>query len=109
MPSYEMPSDGLPARSPGQPSSPAATFGAQIPAGSVRPGDRRRNPQWRARLELRARAEFSEMPGLHLTVVQAQRLFGLRGDICQRILDALVREGFLTRMDHGAYVRRDQH
>lgn len=49
------------------------------------------------------------MPGLHLTVVQAQRLFGLRSDICRRILDTLVREGFLAEVAPCTYARRDPH
>lgn len=69
--------------------------------------DRRRNPDWRARLEARVRAEFTEMPGMHLSVLQAQRLFGLRRDICERILDTLVREGCLCTPAAGIYCRRD--
>ena len=109
MPSYEMPPGHPHTFSPGQPSSTVAPFGAPLPATSPRPGDRRRSPQWRARLEQRARAEFTEMPGLHLTIVQAQRLFGLRSDICRRILDTLVREGFLAEVAPGTYGRRDPH
>ena len=50
----------------------------------------------RERLIRRVRGEFFEMPCLHLTKAQAQRLFGLRPDICQRILDALMAEGTIA-------------
>jgi hypothetical protein len=105
MASHKAPAGGASVAWPSQPS----TITTPIIAPPVRPGDRRRNPQWRARLEQRARAEFAEMPGLHLSMLQAQRLFGLRADICQRILDTLVREGFLAVVAPGVYARRDQH
>ena len=69
------------------------------------PAERRRNPLWRARLVDRARAEFLELPGMYLTLPQAQRLFGLRRDICQRVLETLVHEGFLHAPDPGVYTR----
>jgi hypothetical protein len=43
----------------------------------------------------RVRAEFDELRGLKLTFAQVRRLFGLRDDVCQRVLDTLMREGFL--------------
>jgi hypothetical protein len=48
---------------------------------------------------LRAKAEYTEMPGLRLTVPQASRLFDVRPDACAQLLDDLVREGFLARRD----------
>jgi len=57
-------------------------------------GDRR-NPATRDALLARVCAEFHEMPGMRLTAGQARRLFGLRSDVCQRILTALVRQGSL--------------
>ena len=36
------------------------------------------------------------MPGMRLTAGQARRLFGLRSDVCQRILQALVQQGSLS-------------
>ena len=56
----------------------------------VRPD--RRDHASREQLLRRVRAEFSEMPCLRLTPAQARRLFGLRPDICDRVLDELVRE-----------------
>ena len=58
-------------------------------------GDRR-TPAARAALLARVSAEFQEMPCMRLTAAQARRLFGLRPDVCQRILTALVRQGFLS-------------
>lgn len=54
------------------------------------PRDRR---DYASRDELlnRIRAEFEEMPSLRLTPAQARRLFGLRCDICDRVLRTLVR------------------
>ena len=40
--------------------------------------------------------EYRDMPGLSLTVRQAQRLFGLDAITCQRVLDSLVEVGHLS-------------
>ena len=62
--------------------------------------DRRRH-QAREALVERLTGEFHEMPCLRLTLAQAQRLFGLRADVCQRVLSSLVADGTLTRdTDH---------
>jgi hypothetical protein len=45
------------------------------------------------------------MPGLRLTFAQAQRLFGLREDICVRVLDTLVQQEILRVDANGAFVR----
>jgi hypothetical protein len=42
-------------------------------------------------------AEFTEMPGLRLTVPQAQRLFGLDAAMCEQVIDALVNAACLHR------------
>ena len=47
------------------------------------------------RIVRRVRAEFLEMPGLRLTPPQARRLWGLDGDACQAVIDALVASAFL--------------
>jgi len=44
----------------------------------------------------RVRGEYREMPGLRLTLPQAQRLFGLERVACLTILKALVTENFLS-------------
>ena len=53
----------------------------------------------------RLRAEFTEMPGLRLTIPQAQRLCGLEGTLCRLVLDSLVDAKFLNRDSNGAYTR----
>ena len=49
--------------------------------------------------------EFLEMPGLHLTCKQAQRLWGLDEPVCQQLLQLLVEAGFLRRHADGLYAR----
>jgi DNA-binding MarR family transcriptional regulator len=56
----------------------------------------------------RIRAEFIEMPGLRLTVTQAQRLWALDRSTCERVIDSLVASGFLTRMRDGAAIVRGE-
>lgn len=58
-----------------------------------------------ASLALRIKREFEEMPGLHLTLQQACRLWGLGPDLCDALLRALVSEGFLVQTGRGAFVR----
>ena len=53
----------------------------------------------------RIRAEYLEMPGLRLTLGQAQRLCGVERTLCQTVLDALVSERFLCVKADGAYAR----
>ena len=56
----------------------------------------RRDQASRDELVERVYGEFSEMPCLRLTAAQAQRLFGLRADICARILAGLVATRWLA-------------
>lgn len=58
-------------------------------------------------LVLRVRGEYREMPGLSLTVPQAQRLWGLEPAICQTLFQRLVEARFLRRTRHGRFVRWD--
>ena len=53
------------------------------------------------------RMEYLEMPELELTLWQAQRLWNLSADLCDRSLTFLIGDGFLTRTAAGAYIRRD--
>ena len=53
----------------------------------------------------RIRAEFLEMPGLRLTVAQAQRLWGVEDEVCRAALAALVAERFLCIKPNGSYAR----
>lgn len=59
----------------------------------------RRDHASREQLLARVRAEFEELPSLRLTRGQAQRLFGLRADICDRVLATLVKNQTLC-LDH---------
>ena len=54
----------------------------------------------------RARAEFTEMPGLRLTVAQAARLWALDPATSQTMLAALERTGFLSKRGE-RYTRTD--
>lgn len=54
---------------------------------------------------LRVSAEFREMPGLTLTVLQGSRLFGLTHGECQTLFAQLVEQGFLVRTAEGQYIR----
>jgi hypothetical protein len=71
---------------------------------SVRLGERR-DLASREALVRRVSVEFHDMPGLSLTLAQAQRLFGLREDICLRVLDTLVTQEILRVDAKGAFVR----
>jgi len=53
----------------------------------------------------RIRGEFSEMPGLSLTIRQALRLFDLHEDACRLAFAALVRQGFLAQSRSGLFHR----
>lgn len=53
----------------------------------------------------RIRAEFEEMPGMTLTLPQAERLFGLDQDLLRAIVERLVRASYLRRTDNGAFTR----
>lgn len=46
-------------------------------------------------LHMRIRAEYLEMPGMRLTVVQAARLFNLEVTHCAQVLETLVTDGAL--------------
>lgn len=53
----------------------------------------------------RARMDFTDMPGLELTVPQAVRLWGLGADDCRSVVDALVDAGFLRWTPRWTIVR----
>jgi hypothetical protein len=52
----------------------------------------------------RIRGEYREMPGMRLTLPQAQRLWQVAAADCESALDALVQEGFLGVTEDDAYV-----
>jgi len=58
-------------------------------------------------LIVRVRGEYREMPGLSLTLPQAQRLWGLEGATCQTLFERLVDARFLRRTRHGRFVLWD--
>jgi hypothetical protein len=87
------------------PPGPPLARAAAPPAVALRP-DRRGSPEWRLTLIRRVRREYFEMPGMHLTLNQACRLFGLRVDVCERILQDLVGEEFLRIAHDGSFCRR---
>ena len=51
------------------------------------------------------RGEFAEVPGLHLTRQQFQKLWGLDGETASTLLDVLVDQKFLRRTSDEGYVR----
>ena len=53
------------------------------------------------------RSEYSEMPGLHLSKKQAQRLWSLDPESCDVIFQELEASHFLRRMQNDCYVRAD--
>jgi hypothetical protein len=55
----------------------------------------------------RVRGEFREMPGLHLTLRQGMRLWGLDAVTCDVALRILVEEGFLYRTRRGIVQRAE--
>jgi hypothetical protein len=58
-------------------------------------------------LIVRVRGEYREMPGLSLTVAQAQRLWGLEDATCRTLFERLVASSFLRRTRTGRFVRSD--
>lgn len=55
----------------------------------------------------RIQGEYVEMPGLRLTLPQAQRLWGLERETCHALLGALVEAKFLVQTRDGAFVRTE--
>jgi hypothetical protein len=53
----------------------------------------------------RARAEFLEMPGLTLTVVQAARLWHSDSALCRAVLSRLVEQRFLIETRNHSFAR----
>jgi hypothetical protein len=54
----------------------------------------------------RLRAEFLEMPGMHLKTEQVERLCGIERGLCQTVLDALVDARFLYVNADRQYARK---
>ena len=69
---------------------------------------RRTKPETTAALhELlqRIEGEYRELPGLSVTAIQAQRLWGLDSTTCAFVLMTLIQRGTLKRTPSGTYVR----
>jgi hypothetical protein len=58
------------------------------------------------RLVRRVQDEFLEMPGLCLTLGQAQRLWSLEPRTCEALLNSLIDSRFLRRTARGRFVLR---
>jgi hypothetical protein len=76
---------------------------------ATRENVRRTKPQTTSALhELlqRIESEYREMPGLCVTAVQAERLWGLDSTTCGFVLMTLLQRGVLKRTANGTFVRR---
>ena len=73
----------------------------------VRKKDRREQSS-RDQLLQRVCREFHERPRLRLTSEQAQRLFGLRVDVCTRVLEALLGDGVIWKGNDGRFALKGQ-
>jgi hypothetical protein len=56
-------------------------------------------------LTRRVQAEYAEMPGLSVTMSQAQRLLDIDRPTCALVFKTLVQQGVLRRTGQGRYVR----
>ena len=53
----------------------------------------------------RVQSEYAQMPGLCITLPQAQRLLAVDYETCALVFNALTRRGALKRTKDGQYVR----
>ena len=67
--------------------------------------DTRATSQAAGDLVRRIESEYREMPGLNLTVAQAERLWGVDHATCVRVLTLLVTRRVLKRTPAGRYLR----
>ena len=72
--------------------------------GTVRNIQSRTTPAIRELL-LRIEGEYREMPGLSLTVSQAERLWGLDSSTCAFVLTTLIERRILRQTTSGTYLR----
>jgi predicted transcriptional regulator of viral defense system len=61
--------------------------------------------EWILHLTQRVQAEYAEMPGLCVTMPQAERLLDIDRHTCALVFRALISRGFLRRTEEGRYVR----
>jgi hypothetical protein len=79
-----------------------------IRSAAVNEPARRTKPQTTAALHdllRRIEGEYLEMPGLSVTALQAERLWGLDSTTCAFVLMTLIQRGILKQMSNGTYVR----
>ena len=69
-------------------------------------GQRSETDDGMTQLARRVRGEYTEMPGLRLTVRQTARLFSLPPDVAHVVLDELRQASVLTSSDEGTYSLR---
>ena len=80
----------------------------RVTGGAEEHGIRNTGPQTTpALLELlqRVEGEYREMPGLSLTVSQAERLWGLDHSTCALVLTTLIERRVLRQTMNGTYLR----
>jgi len=49
-------------------------------------------------------AEYRDIPGLKLTMPQAQRLWGLDGEVCEALFETLIASHFLCKTSAQSFV-----
>jgi len=69
------------------------------------PGDTEVRDQVMRDLTRRIQGEYAEMPGLSITLGQAQRLLAIDETTCTAIFRTLIKRGVLRRTAEGRYVR----
>ena len=90
----------VPARSMTKPPREGPSVAEKVAASTCLPPN--------AQLLDRIRGEYLEMPGLKLTLPQAQRLWHLRERECEGLLGALIDAKFLSRKSDGRYARASE-
>jgi Fic family protein len=67
--------------------------------------DHMRRRRERANALRRLRLDYLKLPGLRMTVEESARFWDLEPRACERLLESLVQERFLTRTSDGRYKR----
>lgn len=69
------------------------------------PEDTEASAQVMRDLTRRIQGEYAEMPGLSITLGQAQRLLAIDETTCTAVFRTLIKHGVLRRTTDGRYVR----
>jgi Fic family protein len=69
------------------------------------PEDTEAKAQVMRHLTRRIQGEYAEMPGLSITLGQAQRLLAIDETTCTAVFRTLIKRGVLRRTTDGRYVR----